>query len=126
MSRTTGGRFGQELELQRSTKEPVFVWRREWVVPSGLHQSSVQVQNQGQGQAQQGHAQGQVQGVSLGLAERLGPDAEAMRSSTPVRILKWVRTSDQAHFDDNNHEQTRGSSAPAPSAEPSTAESPQM
>lgn len=33
------------------------------------------------------------------MTERLGPDAEAMRSSSPFRILKWVRTEQVAQFE---------------------------
>lgn len=33
------------------------------------------------------------------LTDRLGQDAQAMRSSNPVRILKWVRTDNVAKFE---------------------------
>lgn len=32
------------------------------------------------------------------MTERLGADADAMRSSAPVRICKWVRTDEVAQF----------------------------
>ena len=36
------------------------------------------------------------------LTERLGADADAMRSKTPMRILKWVRTNDTVQFEDTS------------------------
>lgn len=39
-------------------------------------------------------------GTGPGLAERLGVDSAAMRSETPLRIMKWVRTEQVATFDD--------------------------
>ncbi|WFD28652.1 hypothetical protein MNAN1_003665 [Malassezia nana] len=78
MSRTAGGRFGQENELQRSVKEPVTLWERQWVVPSAVAQPA---------------------GAGQNMTDRLGQDAHAMRSSHPVRILKWVRTDRIAKFE---------------------------
>ncbi|WFD48183.1 hypothetical protein GLX27_002851 [Malassezia furfur] len=71
MSRING-RFagqGQEHELQRSVKEPVYIWKRELVVPSALAKPA---------------------GSVSGLAERMGIDSAATRSETPLRIPKWV------------------------------------
>lgn len=86
MSRTAGGRFGQENELLRSVKEPVTyvlpsyrrLWERQWVVPSAVVQPA---------------------GAGQNMTDRLGQDAHAMRSSHPVRILKWVRTDRIAKFE---------------------------
>ncbi|WFD24634.1 hypothetical protein MEQU1_003337 [Malassezia equina] len=83
MSRTAGGRFGQENELQRSLKEPV-------TYPAGAGQN---------------------------LTDRLGQDAHAMRSSNPVRILKWVRTNNVAQFESPVVETTENSEL-IPNAEP--------
>ncbi|WFD04782.1 hypothetical protein MVES1_000106 [Malassezia vespertilionis] len=79
MSRV-GGRFAghaPEVELQRTVKEPVYKWKKEWVVPATLARPPTNVP---------------------GLTERLGPDAAATRSETPLKILKWVRTEEVALF----------------------------
>ena len=78
MSRSTSHRFGHEQELQRSFREPVSIWKKEWVVPSAIERPVAPGQS---------------------MTERLGPDAEAMRSSSPFRILKWVRTEQVAQFE---------------------------
>lgn len=78
MSRSTSHRFGHEQELQRSFREPVSIWKKEWVVPSAIERPVAPGQS---------------------MTERLGPDAEAMRSSSPFRIHKWVRTEQVAQFE---------------------------
>lgn len=94
MSRSTSHRFGHEQELQRSFREPVSIWRKEWVVPSAIERPVAPGQS---------------------MAERLGSDADAMRSSTPIRILKWVRTSDVAqHESEDLPHMDEGSSALEP------------
>lgn len=63
------------------------VWRKEWVVPSALSRPASSGQN---------------------MTERLGSDADAMRSATPFKILKWVRTTETVQHNSTEPEAQTG------------------